>query len=130
MKPFLPASSKSNIGSNAFHLIEVGKVVSDPSAVFNEYVSTPVIGEPVLSLSMDYFENHPSTVLIRSKSINLDFSFSPVTSAYVADLLVGLNVKKSCGPDGFSRRLLKIAAPAIALALTGLFNYCIESSQW
>ena len=76
------------------------------------------------------FENHPSVVLIRNKSFNLDFSFEPVTPAYVADLLIGLNVKKSCGPDGLSPKILQIAAPAIISTLTKLMNFCIESAQW
>ena len=129
MKPLLP-NRKPNAGADTIHLIEDGKVVSDPSSTFNEYISTPAIFEFELSLTMEDFENHPSVVLIRNKSFNLDFSFEPVMPAYVADLLIGLNVKKSCGPDGLSPKILEIAAPAIISPLTKLINFCIESAQW
>ena len=72
---------------------------------------------------MEDFESHPSVVLIRNKSFNLDFSFEPVTPAYVVDLLIGLNVKKSCGPYGLSPKILKIAAQAITSPLTKLINF-------
>ena len=66
MKPLLP-NRKPNAGADTIHLIEDGKVVSDPSSTFNEYFSTPVIFEFELSLTMEDFENHPSVVLIRNK---------------------------------------------------------------
>ena len=122
MKPLLP-NRNPNAGADTIHLIEDGKVVSDPSSTFNEYISTPAIFEFELSLTMEDFENHPSVVLIRNKSFNLDFSFEPVTPAYVVDLLIGLNVKKSCGPYGLSPKILKIAAQAITSPLTKLINF-------
>ena len=66
MKPLLP-NRNPNAGADTIHLIEDGKVVSDPSSTFNEYISTPAIFEFELSLTMEDFENHPSVVLIRNK---------------------------------------------------------------
>ena len=49
---------------------------------------------------------------------------------YVTELLRDLDEKKSCGPDGFPPKILKLSAPAIATSLTKLFNYCIATSTW
>ena len=39
IKP-LPPNRKPNAGTDTIHLTEDGKVVSDPSSTFNEYIST------------------------------------------------------------------------------------------
>ena len=129
MKPLLP-SKKSNYCTDSVHLIEDGEVVSDPCAVFNEYFTNPVINKSVLSVPEEDFVSHQSVVLIRNKSFDLDFLFDPICDKQITDLLIKLDVKKSCGPDGFSPKLLQIAAPAIAAPLAKLFNCCIESCMW
>ena len=43
--------------------------------------------------------NHQSVVLIRNKSFDVDFSFDPVCDKQITDLLIKLDVKKSCGLD-------------------------------
>ena len=70
--------------------------------------------------------NHQSVVLIRNKSFDVD----PVCDKQITDLLIKLDVKKSCGLEGFSPKLLQIAAPAIATPPAKLFNCCIESCMW
>ena len=105
-------------------------LISDPCTVFNEYSTNPVINKSVLSVSEEDFVSHQSVVLIRNKSFDIDFSFDPICDKQITDLLIKLDVKKSCGPDGFSPKLLQIAAPAIAAPLAKLFNCCIESCMW
>ena len=39
-------------------------------------------------------------------------------------------MRKSCGPDRISPKILKISTPAIAVPLTKLFNHCIDNSIW
>lgn len=46
------------------------------------------------------------------------------------DLLISLDEKKSCGPDGISSKILKISTPALVTPLTKLFNYCIINTIW
>ena len=53
-----------------------------------------------------------------------------INSEYLNDLLLTLDEKKSCGPDGISPKILKISAPAITVPLTKLFNHCIDNSIW
>ena len=67
---------------------------------------------------------------IFSQGANLNFSFTVINSEYLTELLLTLDEKKSCGPDGISPKILKISTPAIAIPLTKLFNYCIGNSIW
>ena len=128
MKPLLPSNNTRIDGST--HLIEDGKVITEPSSVFNSYFMNPVVSKSVLNYSEDDFSDHPSIVAIRKQAINLEFSFEPVNCEYIAELLNKLTVKKSCGPDGIPPKLLKISTPAIAAPLTNLFNFYISSSTW
>ena len=81
-----------------------------------------ITSETVINRTISDFDNHPSVSMFASTGHNLDFSFSDLTQSYGADLLIGLNTKKSCGPEGFSPKVLKVAAPAIAAPLTELFK--------
>jgi len=45
----------------------------------------------------------------------------------VYDALIGLDIKKSAGPDGLDPYFLKIAAEHIAEPLTHIFNLTIET---
>ena len=42
--------------------------------------------------------------------------------------LLKINAKKSTCPDGFSPKIIKLSAPAIATPLANLFNHCIGIS--
>ncbi|KAJ7387050.1 hypothetical protein OS493_004014, partial [Desmophyllum pertusum] len=110
-------------------LIEDGKVVVYPSLTFNNYFTGPV-KEPILNCQKKDFVNHTSVVSIRNRSFDLDFSFEQVSSGHIADLLMNLNVKKSCGPVVSLPKLLKIPAPVIAAPLAKLFNFCINTCTW
>lgn len=67
---------------------------------------------------------------IKKQCYDLNFSFQQVSMEYISNLLLNLNEKKSCGPDGITQKLLKASAPAIASPLTNLFNYCIDKCTW
>lgn len=49
-----------------------------------------------------------------------DFLF---TLEYVKKLLLDLDEEKSCEPDSFPPKILKLLAPAIAYSLIKLFNH-------
>lgn len=126
MKPLLP-SNKSSVDSAEIHLLEDGKIISDPSVLFNDYFSQPRICNSALQLSEEDFGDHHSITTIKNKSYQLDFTFMETNVETVTDFLLKLNTKKATGPDGFSPKLLKLSAPAIATPLTSLFNFCINN---
>jgi hypothetical protein len=106
-------------------------MIVNPASTFNSFFSSPPINEQVLCTSENDFVDHPSVVTITNQPLELlNFSFEPVSLEYVAKLLLDLDEKKSCGPDGFTPKILKLSAPAIAISLTKLFNYCITTSTW
>ena len=51
-----------------------------------------------------------------------------ITTETVTDYLRKINATKSTGPDGFSPKIIKLFAPAIASPLANLFNHCIRIS--
>ena len=51
-----------------------------------------------------------------------------MTAETVTDYLLKINAKKSTCPDGFSPKIIKLSAPAIATPLANLFNHCIGIS--
>ena len=52
-----------------------GAVVSDPSNLFNEHFSSPVLDRAVLTKSVEDFEHHSGVTSISSRNFNLGFSF-------------------------------------------------------
>ena len=105
-------------------------MITDPAFGFNEYFSSPVIDQDALKLTEDHFSSHSSVMKILNQQVNLNFFFAVINSEYLKDLLLTLDEKKSCGPDGISPKILKISAPAIAIPLTKLLNHCIDNSIW
>ena len=59
MKPLLP-TSKSSVDTSVINLLEEGKVITEPSAVFNDYFSKPVVVDSILNMSEQDFMNHMS----------------------------------------------------------------------
>ena len=41
-----------------------------------------------------------------------------------------LNIRKACGYDSISPRMLRLASSGIADSLTKLFNECIRKGEW
>ena len=129
VKPLLPSSGQDN--SDGTCIMDRGAVVSDPSNLFNEHFSSPVLDRAVLTKSVEDFEHHPGVTSISSCNFNLGFSFQPVSTEYIGKLLTGLKTNKSCGPDNISPSLiLKLSASTIKGPLTKLLNYSLTNSTW
>ncbi|CAB4028531.1 Hypothetical predicted protein, partial [Paramuricea clavata] len=116
--------------SSLINLLEEGKVVTEPSAVFNDYFSKPVVEDSILNMSEQDFMNHMSVKSITNRCYDFDFSFQQVNTVYITDLLTNLNERKSTGPDGIPPKLLRISASVIAEPFANLFNYCITKCAW
>ena len=110
--------------------MEEGKVITEPSAVFNDYFSKPVVVDSILNMSEQDFVNHMSVKWITNHCYDFNFSFQQVNTVYITDLLSNLIERKSTGPDGISPKLLRISASVIAEPLANLFNYCITKCAW
>ena len=108
VKPLLPSSGQDN--SDGTCIMDRGAVVSDPSNLFNEHFSSPVLDRAVLTKSVEDFEHHPGVTSISSCNVNLGFSFQPVSTEYIGKLLTGLKTNKSCGPDNITPMILKLSA--------------------
>ena len=77
LKPLLPNNTD---GANNIHLLDKGKLISNPSTAVNDFFVNPRIQESVLSLTEDDFDNHPSITTIWSKWYQLDFAFMEITT--------------------------------------------------
>ena len=72
-------------------------------------------------------EQAPSPTLYQvSGTLNLP----QISKERVVDLLLSVPLHKATGDDGFSAKLLRIAAPAIADSLCKLINYCIGTQTF
>lgn len=121
MKPLLP-KSKSNIdGSADIRLLDNGQLISNPSAVLNDFFASQRIHESVLNLTEEDFSDHPSISTIKNKSYLLDFTFIEIKTEVLIEYLLKLNPKKATGHDGLSPKILKLSTAALATPLTNLF---------
>ena len=130
MRPLLP-NSGANKQSN-ITLVENGTVITEPSAVadvFNDYFAN-VVPSGDSSEEVDDFADHPSVKLIEAREVLDSFSFEPVSSSHVRDILDHLNPRKAVGVDGISPRLLRLSAPVLADEIAKLINYLIASGIW
>ena len=109
------------------------KFIINPETIFNNYFAESGLGHSS-TLTESEFDKHPSVNLINEivmdQDQELSFSFQAVSVKYVLDLLLHLNGSKATGVDGIPPRLLKASAPALAVPLTSLINYCLEQSCW
>ena len=55
------------------------------------------------------------------------FTFKPVSSSYVKEILDNLNPRKAVGADGISPRLLRLLAPVMAREITRLISFLIAN---
>ena len=76
------------------------------------------------------FENHPSIIAIHEKNkateTPLCFNFEHINQAQVERALLDINIRKSCGHDMLSPRLVKESASVIAKPITNILNTSIE----
>ena len=89
-------------------------------------------GAGVNSLTEDNLSSHPSlTNICNANKSNLkNFCFQPLSRNSVQSALEKLNVRKACGYDSISSRMLRLAPSGIADSLTKLFNECIRKGEW
>ena len=128
LKPLLPSAGR-DVSKDDIHLIDDGKVTTEPSHFLNSLFSTPVLDQSTLILKQEEFSTHPS-ISIPSRDFKLNFSFQPVCVSYIQSLLDRIKCNKSCGPDNIMPKILKYSAPSIAVHLTRLLNLYISTSTW
>ena len=58
------------------------------------------------------------------------FTFKPVSSSYVKEILDNLSPRKTVGADGISPHLLRLSAPVMAEEITRLINVLIANRSW
>jgi len=99
MKPLLPNNKSNTDGTSNIHLLDDGKLVSNPSNVFNDFFVNPRIQDSALSLTEENFGDHPSIAAIKSKSYKLDFAFKERNCNQ-------LRIKNECQEIYWPRRFL------------------------
>ena len=58
--------------------------------------------------------------------IKIKICLSPTTCSEISKLILKLDVKKSCGYDSISNKILKATCNIVAPYITKLFNSCIQ----
>ena len=125
MKPLLP-KNKSNIDGFAdIRLLDNGQLISNPSAVLNDFFASPRIQESVLNLTEYDLSDHPSIAAIKNKTYLPDFAFTIFNTEVITNNLSKMNGKKSTDHYGISPNILKLSDAAMAAPLATMFNYCI-----
>ena len=130
MKPLLSNSSLSK--QNRVTLVEDGKVLTEPSEVvevFNSYLASVAVPE-IHRDSVEDFSYDPTVLGIASRQVlEHPFTFKPVSSSYVKEILDNLNPRKAVGAD-ISPRLLRLSAPVMAEEITRSINFLIANRSW
>ena len=131
-RPFLHGKTKQ---ANDIIIKENNVVISDKREIaelFNAHVIQIADGVPLMK-ETDYgqhFENHPSIKAIHEKNSATDaplcFNFEHINQAQVEKALLDVNVRKSCGHDMLSPRLVKESASVIAKPITNILNTSVE----
>ena len=111
-------------------LVEDGKVLTEPSEVvevFNNHFASVAVPEAHRG-SVENFSDHPSVLGIASRKVlEQPFTFEPVSSSYVKEILDNLNPRKAVCADGISSHLLRLSAPVMAEGITRLINFLIAN---
>ena len=80
---------------------------------------------------MGNFSDHPSVRGIASRQVlEHPFTFEPVSSTYVKEILENLNPQKAVGANSISPRLLRLSAPVMAEDITRSINFLIPNRSW
>ena len=58
------------------------------------------------------------------------FTFKPVSSSYVKEILDNLNPREAVSADGISPHFLRLSAPVMAEEITRLINFLIANRSW
>ena len=137
-KTFRPFLSDKKQPASEIHIKANRRIEKDQEKVANvlaNYFSTmanDIGGAGVNSLTEDDLSSHPSlTDICNANKSNLkNFCFQPLSRKSVQLALEKLNVRKACGYDSISPRMLRLASSGIADSLTKLFNECIRKGEW
>ena len=119
-RPFLHGKTKQ---ANDIIITENNVVISDKREIaelFNAHFIQIADGVPLMK-ETDYgqhFENHPSIIAIHEKNKATDaplcFNFEHINQAQVERALLDVNVRKLCGHNMLSPRLVKESASVIS----------------
>ena len=131
-RPFLHGKTKQ---ANDIIIKENNVVINDKREIpelFNAHFIQITDGVPLMK-ETDYgqhFENHPSIKAIHEKNSAKDaplcFNFEHINQAQVEKALLDVNVRKSCGHDMLSPRLVKESASVIAKPIINILNTSVE----
>ena len=98
--------------------------------VFNNYFASVTLPETHRG-SVENYSDHPSVLEIASRQVlEHPFTFEPVSSSYVKEILDNLNPRKAVGADAISPRFLRLSAPVMAEEITRLINFLIANCSW
>ena len=137
-KTFRPFLSDKKQPASEIHIKANGRIEKDQEKVANvlanyfSAMANDIGGAGVNSLTGDDLSSHPSlTNICNANKSNLkNFCFQPLSRNSVQLALEKLNVRKACGYDSISPRMLRLASSGIADSLTKLFNECIRKGEW
>ena len=105
-------------------LTEPSKVVE----VFNSYFASIAVPKAHRG-SVENFIDHPSVLGIASRQVlEHPFTFEPVSSSYVKEILDILHPRKVVG--GISPCLLRLSASVMAEEITRSINFLIANRSW
>ena len=137
-KTFRPFLSDKKQPASEIHIKANETIEKDQEKVANvlanyfSKMANDIGGAGVNSLTEDDLSSHPSlTNICNANKSNLkNFCFQPLSSNSVQLALEKLNIRKACGYDSISPRMLRLASSGIADSLTKLFNECIMKGEW
>ena len=104
-----------------------GRKIQDPKIIansLNEHFST--VGK-VMASKFSSNTNQKNPLDYVSADIKNLLIFSPTTQSEISKLIRKLNIKKSCGYDSISNKILKFSSSVITPFIVKLFNECIKN---
>ena len=136
-RPFM--HSRKSKQANDILLKEQNAVISDKQQIadtFNDHFVNIANGAPEINehdFGVDLNE-HPSIIAIqdhnKEQGSSNCFNFQYINKMQVEQLISNLNVRKSCGHDSISPRLVKESASARAGPLTTIMNESIRQCRY
>ena len=131
-RPFLNSKTKQ---ANDIILKEDNMVINDKKEIadlFNNYfvqIADCAAQVNEVDYGQDY-EKHPSILAIHERNTKGYFKFQHTNQALVEKLLRDINVRKSCGHDMMSPRLLKESAAVIAGPIANIINSSVDLCKY
>ena len=79
---------------------------------------------------LNAFKNHPSIKNIKSKKLNLTFSFENTYTDVVMKVINNLNIAKTCQVNDIPIKVIKMNTDISANFITEHFSYCIAYGEF